>query len=311
MGMAWRVLMVAWVGAVVGCGPADGGRPDLTGRKARIVVTTGMIADIARNTAGDTADVDALMGPGVDPHLYQPSPRDVQRLRAADLVLYNGLHLEGKMADVLAKLPRSVAVTRGLAESDLRPAPDGTAGAHDPHVWFDVSLWEKCAVEVEKAMADLDPPHAADFARNGSVYRERLRALHAEVKKRADGLPADRRVLVTAHDAFYYFGHAYGFRVHGLQGVSTVAEVDVAGINRLATLIGGQRVPAIFAETSVSDKGLAAVQAEVKTKYGFDVRITGDDERLYSDALGEPGTPAATYEGMVRHNVEVILGALK
>jgi manganese/zinc/iron transport system substrate-binding protein len=309
----WACL-AGLLAAAGGCRPAGGesSPPDLSGRKARVLATTGMIADAARNVAGDLADVDVLMGPGVDPHLYQPSPRDVQKLRSADLVLYNGLHLEGKMDDVLARQARSVAVTRSLPPEDLRPAPPGAGGAHDPHVWFDVALWSKCTGEIEQALARLDPAHAADYTRNAAAYRERLAELDRYVRKQAGSLPPERRVLITAHDAFYYFGHAYGFEVHGLQGISTVAEVSIADVGTLADVIGKGRVPAVFTETTVPAKGLEAVRAAVKDRHGFDVRLVADEEhKLFSDALGEAGTPTGTYEGMVRHNIDVIVGALR
>lgn len=297
--------------SVSGCQPANG-RPDLSGRKARVVVTTGMIADAARSIAGEHAEVEALMGPGVDPHLYQPSPADTRKLADADLVLYNGQHLEGKMADVLEKLRGSVAVTRGLKPVQLRQSLDGPEGVHDPHVWFDVALWTRCVVEIERALNDLDPAHASDYTENANKYRAKLADLHRYAREQAAQIPKPQRVLVTAHDAFYYFGAAYDFEVHGLQGISTVGEVKTSDIDQLAKVIGDGKVKAIFTETSVPTRGLESVQTAVRDKYKHEVKLIQDEkDRLFSDALGPADSPEGTYEGMVRHNIDVIVRALK
>jgi manganese/zinc/iron transport system substrate-binding protein len=233
-------------------------------------------------------------------------------MQSAKLVLYNGLHLEGKMADVFEQMgqrTRTVAVTHRMdPHRDLRPAAEGYEGTHDPHVWFDVSLWMKAVEAVRDALAEMDPVHAADFRANADVYLKELAALHAEVKAKAAAIPAERRVLITAHDAFFYFGRAYGFEVHGLQGISTASEPSTRDVQELAKLIGTQKVPAIFGETSVPDRNIQAVVDAVRMGYGFEVRFVKD--KLFSDALGDAGTPAGTYVGMVRHNVDTIVGAL-
>jgi manganese/zinc/iron transport system substrate-binding protein len=297
---------------VAGCKKSDGrpARPDLANRKAKILATTGMIADAARAVGGEYVEVDCLMGPGVDPHLFVASPRDLARIESADLVLYNGLHLEGKMTDLFeqrSKTTWTVGVAEGLP--DLLDAEEGFEGTHDPHVWFDVRLWMKVVEKVRDTLADLDPAHAEQYRANAGKYLTELEELDRQVREDVARIPSDRRVLISAHDAFRYFGRAYGFEVRGLQGVSTAGDTSVRDVQELADLIGSRRIKAVFAETSVSDKGMQAVRSAVRQKYkGFDVRIS--DEQLYSDALGEPGSPGATYPGMVRHNVGAIARAL-
>ena len=215
-----------------------------------------MIADAARAIGGSQVDVDCLMGPGVDPHLFVPKPKDSSRIQSADLVLYNGLHLEGKMTDVFADRAKSdwtVAVAEGLP--DLRQAEVGFEGTHDPHVWFDVRLWMKAVENVRNALAEVDPAHAELYQKNAADYLKHLDALDKEVREKISALSSDRRVLITAHDAFGYFGRAYGFEVKGLQGVSTAGDTSARDVQELADLIGTRQIKAIFAETSVPDKG--------------------------------------------------------
>ncbi len=278
-----------------------------------IVTTTSMIADATQRIAGSHWKVECLMGPGVDPHKYQPSASDLGKLSGAKLVLFSGLHLEGKMVDVLekpAKGRKAVAVTRGLVDTDLRAAEPGLETIHDPHVWFDVRLWKKCVEVIRDELCELDPPHSAEFRTNAEAYLKELDDLHAEVLAKATKLPANKRILVTSHDAFGYFAAAYGFEVHGLQGVSTAAESGTQDVETLAKIIGEKRVPAVFTETSVPSKGLEKVLSTVKQKYKFDVRLVADNDALYSDALGESGSSGSTYIGMVRHNIDVIVKAL-
>ncbi|MBX7106142.1 MAG: zinc ABC transporter substrate-binding protein [Gemmataceae bacterium] len=276
----------------------------------RVLTTTGMIADAVTRIVGPRGTVDALMGPGVDPHLYRAKAGDLTRLQQADLIVYNGLHLEGKMADVLEGLPKSVAITRGLdPKTDLRPAPEGFEGAHDPHVWFDVRLWAKSLDTVRDALTKIDPAGEKDYAERTRAYQAELHALDAEVKRRAATIPAGRRVLITAHDAFYYFGRAYGFEVRGLQGVSTESAPGTHDVRDLATLIGTRKVPAIFGESSVPDRNLQAVVDAVQRDHGFTVKFIAGS--LYSDALGDRGGPAGTYVGMVTHNIDAIVAALR
>jgi len=284
------------------------------GKKARtgsprVVTTIGMIADVASRVAGPHARVHALMGAGVDPHLYKASESDVRRLAEADLILYNGLHLEGKMGDILVKMAREravVPVAEAIPESELREPPE-FAGQYDPHVWFDVSLWRRTIDVVERELIAIDPPHADDFKRNAGRFRAELEELDMWVGEEIATIPAERRVLVTAHDAFGYFGRRYNIEVHGLQGISTATEAGLKDVSALVDLIVSRKVKAIFVETSVPKKSIEAVQAACKDR-GHDVAIGG---LLYSDAMGAEGTPDGTYVGMVRHNVTTIVEALR
>ncbi|HUF51550.1 MAG TPA: zinc ABC transporter substrate-binding protein [Longimicrobiales bacterium] len=287
-----------------GCGAAA---PD-THDRVRVVTTIGMITDLAARIGGDRVEVDGLMGPGVDPHLYKASAGDVRRLARADLVLYNGLHLEAAMGEVLEEMGKrklTFAVTDSIDRRELT-APPEFKGSYDPHVWFDVRLWQAAARAISRALQRADPAHAAEYAQRGDEVLRDLEALDEWVRARVAEVPEERRVLVTAHDAFNYFGRAYGFEVKGLQGISTASEAGTADVQRLAAEIARRRIPAIFVETSIPRRTIEAVQAAVRSR-GFDVSIGG---ALYSDALGNPGTPEGTYVGMVRHNVNTIVGAL-
>jgi manganese/zinc/iron transport system substrate-binding protein len=273
-----------------------------------VVATTGMIADIARNVGGEHVRVVGLMGPGIDPHLYKASEGDVRRLWRARIIFYNGLHLEARMAEVLEHMDartRTVAVTDPVDRGRLL-APAQFQGAYDPHVWFDVSFWIAATEAVRLGLSEVDPANATRYAANAGAYVARLRALDEYVRRRAAEVPPERRVLVTAHDAFNYFGRAYGFEVRGLQGISTASEAGTADVQELAELIATRRIPAVFVESSIPQRTIEAVQAAVRAR-GFDVRIGG---QLFSDAMGTPGTPEGTYIGMVRHNIDTIVGAL-
>jgi manganese/zinc/iron transport system substrate-binding protein len=290
------------------CGPAGGGGGE-TDRPLTIVATTNLVADVARAVAGDHADVQALMGPGVDPHLYKASEGDVRRLAEADMILYNGLHLEGKMADILVKMARGrpvVALGEGIPEESLREPPE-FAGQYDPHVWFDVSLWRQTLPVVAEELAALDPDHAADYRANADRYAAELAALDAWVEERIGSLPPERRVLITAHDAFGYFGRRYGMQVVGIQGISTLAEAGLQDIERVVDLVVDSEVPAIFVESSVPRRTVEAVQGAVRSR-GRELASGGE---LFSDSLGAAGSPAGTFPGRVRHNVETIVVALR
>jgi manganese/zinc/iron transport system substrate-binding protein len=290
----------------LGCAAPAGEGPRENG-PLRVVATTGMIGDIASRVGGPQVAVTTLMGPGVDPHLYKASESDVRTLADADLILYNGLHLEGKMGDVLVKMARTrpvLAVTEDLPREALREPPE-FLGQYDPHVWFDVSLWAQTAAPIAREMARLDPPNAKAYAERSAALAAELQELDGWVRERIATIPERQRVLVTAHDAFGYFGRRYGMRVVGLQGISTLAEAGLADVERVVAEILTARVPAIFVESSVPRKSIEAVQAAVGAR-GFTVAIGG---QLYSDALG-PAGPAGTYAGMVRANVDTIVSAL-
>lgn len=277
-------------------------------RLIRVVATTGMVADVVQHVGGSRLQITQLMGAGVDPHLYKPSERNVIALAEADIIFYSGLHLEAKTGEVFEKIRgriRAVAVTDGMDRSKLS-APPEFAGNYDPHVWFDVRLWSQTVEVVQEALSELDPLHASSYAQNAAAYLAELQALDEYVRAQTARLPAERRVLITAHDAFGYFGRAYGFEVRGLQGISTAAEAGLSDLQTLADFIAERKTPAIFVESSVPPKTVEALQAAVRAR-GFDVRIGGE---LFSDAMGDPGTPEGTYIGMVRHNIDTIIGAL-
>jgi manganese/zinc/iron transport system substrate-binding protein len=248
------------------------------------------------------------MGPGIDPHLYRASAGDVSVLSGSDVVFYNGLHLEAAMADVLEQMTsriKTVPVAEAIPAEQLLSWP-AYPGQHDPHVWFDVRLWMRAVERVRDALTELDPEGRELYAANATAYLAELDELDGWIKARAAEVPAVQRVLVTAHDAFQYFGRAYGFEVRGLLGISTAAEAGTGDIQALAAFIAERRIPAIFVETSVPPRTIQAVQAAVRSR-GFEVEI---GEPLFSDAMGNPGTPAGSYPGMVRHNVTTIVDAL-
>jgi manganese/zinc/iron transport system substrate-binding protein len=265
-------LFAACCGVLAGCG--GGGPPAFTGPPVKVVCTATIVADAVKRVGGDRVAVEVLMGPGVDPHRYLPTAGDRARLEGAHLVFFNGLHLEGKMTDTFEKSGRrfrAVAVTRDIPRDQLRHA-DTDGGEHDPHVWFDVKLWAKTIDPVRDELAKLDPAGAASYAANADAYRKELEALDAEVRAAVGKLQKERRILVTGHDAFGYFGRAYGFEVRGLQGVSTASEVGTGDRDRLAEFLGSNRVPAVFTETSVPDEGLKAVLDTTRQKFGHTVR---------------------------------------
>ena len=283
--------------------------PSGQGRSLQIVCTTGMLGDALTRITGDRAEIITLMGPGVDPHLYKATQGDLRALTNADLVFYNGLHLEGKMVEVLKKLARLKPVI-ALAEridTSLLIQSDDYAGAHDPHIWFDVSLWSQAVAAAGSEVVRLDPENAPYYQENTSRYLTELEALHQWVKEQITSIPDQQRVLITAHDAFAYFGRAYQIEVRGLQGISTMSEYGLRDVSDLVSFIVEQRIRSVFVESSVPAKSLEAV-AEGCARRGHTVQIGGT---LYSDAMGEAGTPEGTYPGMVRANVNTIVAGLQ
>lgn len=349
IGLAVLAAWVCWLTFSPGCRRVD--RPVELVRRypLHVVCTTGIVADLVRNVGGDHIRVSTLMGPGVDPHLYKPTPGDVRRLTAADAVFYNGLHLEGRLADLLGRLDRwkpSIAVTQGLleksggaghtgraqyslptgstVESDDATdsavarlgAADGSVrhsrliehdGVYDPHVWLDVSLWADCALTVADALGRLDPDRADEYQRNAAEYRKSLLELHDRCQQMLAQIPARRRVLVTAHDAFAYFGVAYDVEVRALQGISTVAEADLGNVNQIIDLLVEREIKAVFVESSVPVKNIRAL-IEGCAARGHRVVIGGE---LFSDSLGPHGSRGETYRGMIEYNVETIVHALR
>lgn len=276
--------------------------------RLRVVTTTGMLADAVRQVGGDAVQVVALMGPGVDPHLYKASEGDVHRLLSADVIFYNGLHLEARMTDIfeqMGKYTPTVAAGEAVPRELLLASPD-YPDLPDPHIWMDVALWRYVVERIRDTLIEVDPAQAATYRAHADAYLQRLDALDAYIRARAQEVPPEQRVLITAHDAFQYFGHAYGFEVFAPQGISTASEAGIADIRRTIDLIVERRIRAIFVESSVPPDVIEAIVSGAKAR-GHDVRIGGE---LFSDSLGEPGTPAGTYEGMMRHNVDTIVDGL-
>ncbi len=305
------VLLIGIVGALLaGCGQKSSASADLSQRQIKVTTTVGMIKDIVQNVGGERVVVAGLMGPGVDPHLYKPSASDIQKLDQADVIFYGGLELEGRMTDIFVKQARNGKPTFAVSEGinpDMLRAPPEFQGKYDPHIWFDVTLWQEATRTVNSELAKLDPGSKDLYQRNTEAYLKQLDELHLYVKAQAESVPAADRVLVTAHDAFGYFGAQYGFEVRGLQGLSTATEAGAADVQNLADFIAERKIKAIFIESSVPQATIEAVQKAVQSR-GWDVQIGG---QLFSDAMGADGTPEGTYVGMVRHNVDTIIGALK
>ncbi len=273
-----------------------------------VVTTIGMIADTVRNVGGDRVNVTGLMGPGVDPHLYKPTAGDVTDLQDAEVIFYGGLELEGRLTDILVKIARTkptIAVTESIPTELLREPPE-FGGKFDPHIWFDVSLWMYAVETIATELSNYSPDDADYFRANADAYLAQLTDLDNWVREQAAIVPEAQRVLITAHDAFGYFGDAYGFEVHGLQGISTATEASASDVQALVDLVVERQIPAIFVESSVPPATIEAVQAATRDR-GWDVTI---GQPLFSDAMGEDGTPEGTYIGMVTWNVNAIVSAL-
>ena len=271
-----------------------------------VVATTTIVADLVRTIGGDRVAVDCLMGPGIDPHSYRATPRDADRLARAKLVVASGLHLEGKLSDLLSRLSRRVPVTfvaDTIPRDQLLPVADNL---YDPHVWFDAKLWSSCVPAVVAALTKLDPVGRGHYETRAADYVRRLESLDGTLRERLATIPKDRRVLVTAHDAFRYFGRASDVEVVGVQGTSTESEAGLADINRLVDLLVSRGIPAVFVETSVSDRNVSALREGAQAR-GHAVALGG---RLYSDSLGGPGSKAETLEDVLTANVETIHAGL-
>lgn len=277
--------------------------------KPHVVATTGMLYDVVINIGGDSITAEAIMGPGVDPHLYKATQGDLGKLNEANLIIYNGILLEGKMSEILEKLAKQkpiVAAAEVLPDS-LFIKHAGYDDALDPHIWFDVSRWKYAAKAISQALIEMDSSNSNYFQKNTRSYLSKLDSLDQFVKRRINEVPPEQRILVTAHDAFGYFGKAYNMRVEAVQGMSTVSDFGLKDIANLIDLIIENNIKAIFVETSVSDKSINAVITGCREK-GHEVKIGG---KLYSDAMGEFGTEEGTYIGMFRKNVNTIVEALK
>ena len=273
-----------------------------------VVCTVGMVADVARAVAGDRAEVSTLIGPGVDPHLHKPTRSDIGRLMQADLIVAVGLHLEGRMEETLDRADKSgrmvVRVGELVPETSLAKAKG--ENATDPHLWMDPRLWAATAVPISKALSRIDPDGAATYARNTATLTKELEALDAWAVQRLATVPKGSRVLVTAHDAFEYFGRRYGFEVVGIQGISTESEAGVRDIERIVDLLVERRIPAVFVESTVPPRHIEALVAGAQAR-GHEVVIGGE---LFSDAMGGGGTYEGTYPGMIDHNITMITRGL-
>jgi len=281
-----------------------------TNGKLNVVCTTTMITDLVKNIGGENINIEGLMGSGVDPHLYKASEGDVSKLVDADIIFYNGLHLEGKLVEVFEKMKRTgktpIALGEELGTAGLIGS-DYFASNYDPHVWFDIDYFKQYAEKVAAVLSEKDAENAEAYQANLKKYLGELDTLKSEINSLIKTLPEEKRILVTAHDAFNYFGKAYGFEVVGLQGLSTATEAGVQDVQKLSAFIIDKKIKAIFVESSVPKRTIEALQQAVKSK-GHEVEIGGT---LYSDALGNTGTNEGTYLGMFEYNVRTIVGALK
>lgn len=303
------LCMLCMLFVLVACGSEDNEAGAKDG-KIKITATIGMISDIVREIGGEHVEVTGLMGPGVDPHLYKASQGDIRKLDQADIVFYNGLHLEGKMTEILEKMGDEktvVAVAGDIDKAKLRSGQDTGGTEFDPHIWFDVQLWMEASQKVIDTLKESDPAHADDYTSKGEAYLAQLKALDQEVRKSISQIPEATRVLVTAHDAFGYYGQAYNIKVMGLQGISTAAEYGSKDVSVLRDYLIDNKIKAVFVESSIPAKSMEAIIAGALEK-GHQIQIGGE---LYSDAMGEEGSEADNYIGMIRRNTEIITKALK
>ncbi|WP_218931937.1 metal ABC transporter solute-binding protein, Zn/Mn family [Adhaeretor mobilis] len=326
--LSWIVTLTLLLTASAGCG----GAKDATDTKSdahdhsspavahtyqgeypiKALSTIGQVAEMVRRVGGEHVEVTQLMGPGIDPHLFKPVAEDTRALRNAEAIFYSGLHLEGRMTDLFEQMARrklTYAVTSGLStrkDPRLRKPPE-FEGVYDPHVWHDVSLWSQCVEDIAEELAIYDPSHAEEYKKNAKTYRNELSELDAWVKSEVEKLPTDQRVLVTAHDAFEYFGAAYGFEVFGLKGISSELEKDLHHQEVIQAMIIKRNVPAVFVESAIAPRTVRALVEPCRAA-GHDLQVP--DATLYADVLGKPSTDAETYAGMIRHNVTTIITAL-
>ena len=274
-----------------------------------VVATTGMVGDVVQAVGGDTVTVNVLIGEGVDPHLYRPRASDVRAILNADAVFYNGLHLEGRMGEVLERASargREVVAIAEVIPKDKQLRPEDDGGSSDPHVWMDAELWSSTIGPVTEALCKMDPKNSQLYKANSARAAKQYKDLDTYARLMIETIPVKSRVLVTAHDAFGYFGKAYGLEVRGIQGVNTESEAGLADINQLVEFIVTNDIPAVFVESSVSKKNVQAL-IEGAAARGHTLSIGGE---LFSDAMGTPGTWEGTYPGMIDHNVNTITSSL-
>jgi manganese/zinc/iron transport system substrate-binding protein len=292
------------------CGDKEASSGAAGGNKVKVTTTIGMITDIVKEVGGERVEVTGIMKAGVDPHLYKASEGDIRKLDQADIIFYNGLHLEGRMVEIFEKMAKekpTVAVSKNIKESELRAGDPQSGTQHDPHIWFNVRHWMTATETVRDELIKIDSSHADEYKKNAENYLQKLKELDEYVKEQISSIPEQQRVLVTAHDAFGYFGDAYSIKVMGLQGISTASEAGTKDVTELRDYLVENKIKAVFIESSVPRKAIDAVIQGAKDK-GHTITIGGE---LFSDAMGEEGTPEGTYIGMVRHNVDTIVKALK
>ncbi len=279
-----------------------------------VLVTTQQIADAVENVARDveTVELTPLLGPGIDPHTYVATESDIESFQNADLILYNGHHLEAQLERVFEQMAQDddtivVAVAEQIESTKLLGWEPEAGLPNDPHIWNDVRLWQEVVHVVADTLAEADPAHADTYQDNADTYAAELDELHEYMLGEVEKIPQEQRVLVTAHDAFGYLGRTYGLSVEAVQGLSTETEASTADVQALADIVAEREVPAIFIETTISPRTIEAVQEAVRAETGSEVTIGGE---LYSDAMGAPGTEEGTYIGMMRHNIDTIVSAL-
>ncbi|MFJ8064361.1 metal ABC transporter solute-binding protein, Zn/Mn family [Psychrobacillus sp. NPDC096426] len=293
---------------LVGCSNNTERSSDKEG-KPLVITTTGQIADAVKEIAGDLVEVKSLMGPGVDPHLYKATQGDLQTLEEGDIIFYNGLHLEGKMSDVFEKMEKEKTV-RGIGEAipkDRILSNEENPDLADPHIWFGIEIWQIALEEITKTLIEELPDQKDTFVKNEQAYFQKLADLSDWTASRISEIPEKQRILITAHDAFHYFGNSVGLDVRGLQGISTDSEYGLKDIQNVVDFLVENNIKAVFVESSVSDKAMKAVIEGAKEK-GHTIQIGGE---LYSDAMGAEGTEEGTYIGMYKHNVNTIVDSLK
>lgn len=269
-----------------------------------IVCTTTMVADAVRSLCDEDVQVISLMGPGVDPHLYRPKEGDVHRLLAADVVVYQGIHLEGKMNHALESMrayTNVIQATKSIDRSLLLASEFDDL--YDPHIWHEVTLWQEVVRYLADQLSLLDPVYREVYQKNKNSYFNELTLLDYELREQINTIDEQDRILVTAHDAFAYYGRAYGIEVLGLQGLSTESDIGIKDVQNMANYIVNSRIQAIFLETSIAPKSMHALEQAVTHK-GWYV-IVGP--ALYSDALGAPDDVSGTYVGMMRYNTHAIV----
>lgn len=304
--ISFTILLIAFL---AGCGSSAKETSGSSEKPVKVVATIAQIGDVVENIGGDHVDVYSIMGPGTDPHLYNAVQGDIQQMTEAEIIFYNGLHLEGQMGEIFEEMRQdkpTIPVAESIPEDKLLADPESPE-VSDPHVWFDIELWKYAAESIRDGLSKLDPDNKETYEKNTKAYMKELDELHAYAKERFNEIPEESRVLVTAHDAFNYFGKAFEFEVMGLQGLSTESDYGVNDIQRIIDVLVERNIKGVFVESSVSERSINAVVEGAKEK-GHDVSIGGE---LYSDAMGEAGTEEGTYIGMFRHNIDTIVEALK